>query len=75
MKKLTNEQLAAFTAFGLIIANDPSDLLEFISKREAKELAANVDAYLSPLVPDNEDMVTPIVTILRNAIEEAKANQ
>jgi hypothetical protein len=75
MKKLTNEQLAAFTAFGLIIANDPSGLLEFISKREAKELAANVDAYLSPLVQDNEDMVTPLVIILRNAIEEVKANQ
>lgn len=75
MTKLTNAQSAAFTALGLIILDSPESLLDTMSRQEIRELAADMDKYMSPYVSDADDMVTPIVTILREAIEQIKAEQ
>ena len=69
---LTNEQLAAFLAFGMLVMNEPDALLESMSNKEIKEFASEVDKYLSPFVNEENDMVLPVVTILKEAIQQAK---
>ena len=74
---MTNEQISAFAAFGLMVADSDNlpDLLEHLSMKDLKELAADADKYLSPLVGDSDDMVSPVVAVLREAIQEAKARK
>jgi len=74
---MTNEQIAAFVAFGLMVANSDNtpELLEHLSIKDLKQLAADADKYLSPLVGDSDDMVSPVVAVLREAIQEAKARK
>jgi hypothetical protein len=71
--KLTDAQTAAFAAFGLIITQCPEELLKVMTDAEVTAFAREVDTHLSPLVGDDDDMVTPIVSILRTALKE-KAN-
>ena len=73
--KLTNEELSAFIAFGLIADTSPKDLLVNMSLTEVKELACELDKYLIPLVDDNSDVVSPIVLVLKAAIEYRKDKQ
>lgn len=75
MTKLTNAQMTALVAFGLVVLDSPDSLLDTMSREEVKALAADMDKYLSPLVGDDEDVITPMVTILREAIEQIKAEQ
>lgn len=72
---LTNEELSAFIAFGLIADTSPKDLLADMSLTQVKELAGELDKYLSPLLDDGADVVSPIVTVLKAAIEKRKAKQ
>jgi len=74
---MTNEQISAFAAFGLMVADRDNmpDLLEHLSMKDLKQLAADADKYLSPLVGDSDDMVSPVVAVLREAIQEAKARK
>lgn len=67
---MTEDQLVAFTAFGLMIINGPQDLLEVMSIDELTAFAAEVDKHLSPLVENDADIATPIVNILRKALKE-----
>jgi len=69
---MTNEQLLAFLAFGLIVMNEPESLLENTSNSEIKDLANDVDKYLSPLVNDDQDMVAIIVKVLKDAVMQMK---
>jgi len=69
---LTDEQLVAFLAFGLLIMSEPESLLVNMSRKELKEFAGEVDALLSPFVKEEADMVDPVVTILKEAIQQAK---
>lgn len=75
MTKLTNAQMTALVAFGLVVLDSPDSLLDTMSRQEIKELAADIDKYLSPLVGDDAVVITPLVTILREAIEQIKAEQ
>lgn len=72
---MTNEQLAAFTAFGLLVAdpNNHEEMLEFFSAEELDQLVEDTQKYLFPLVDDDHDMVTPVVAVLREAIAQVKA--
>lgn len=69
---LTNEQLVAFLAFGLLIMSEPESLLVNMSRKELKEFAGEVDDLLSPFVKEEMDMVEPVVAILKEAIQQAK---
>jgi len=69
---LTNEQLVAFLAFGLLIMSEPESLLVNMSRKELKEFAGEVHDLLSPFVKEEADMVNPVVTILKEAIQQAK---
>jgi len=69
---MTNEQLLAFLAFGLIVMNEPESLLENMSNSEIKDLANDVDKYLSPFVNDDQDMVAIIVKVLKDAVMQMK---
>jgi hypothetical protein len=72
---MTNEQLAAFAAFGLLVAdlNNHKEMLELFSVEELNQLVEDTEKYLFPLVDDDHDMVTPVVAVLREAIEQQKA--
>lgn len=72
---LTNEEMSAFIAFGLIADTSPKDLLVNMSLTEVKELASELDKYLSPLVGDEDDVVSPIVLVLKDAINKRKDKQ
>jgi hypothetical protein len=73
---MTNEQISAFAAFGLMVADrrNYSEILEYLTREELNNLAEDAEKYLSPLVGDSDDMVSPVVAVLREAIEEAKNN-
>jgi hypothetical protein len=73
--KLTNEELSAFIAFGLIADTSPKDLLTNMSLTEVSKLAGELNKYLSPLLDDDADVVSPIVTVLKAAIEKRKDKQ
>lgn len=73
--KLTNEELSAFIAFGLIVASSPKDLLANMSITQVQELAGDLDKYLSPLVDDGADVVSPLVLVLKAAVEKRKVKQ
>jgi len=73
--ELTNEELSAFIAFGLIADTSPKDLLTNMSLTQVQELAGELDKYLSPLVDDDADVVSPIVLVLKAAVEKRKDKQ
>lgn len=70
--KLTNEQIAAMTAYGLLIMNEPESLAAALPIDDLCSLSADIDKHLSPLVPDDSDMVTPILDVLRDALRQFK---
>jgi hypothetical protein len=70
--KLTNEQLVAFLAFGLLIMSEPESLLVNMSRKELKEFAGEVDDLLSPFVKEEMDMVEPVIAILKEALQQIK---
>jgi hypothetical protein len=70
---MTNEQIAAFTAFGLLLETERASLLHYLSGSELRSLAGDVQKYLSPQIEDEHDMVTPIVQVLLAAIAQAKS--
>jgi hypothetical protein len=72
---LTNEQLTAFFAFGLLVMNEPEALLEKMSNSEIKEFAGEVDKYLSPFVSNEADVVSPVISILKEALNQVKGNK
>ena len=69
---LTNEQLVAFLAFGLLIMSEPDALLVNMSSKELEEFAGEVNDLLSPFVKEEMDVVEPVVAILKEAIQQAK---
>lgn len=71
---MTNEQFLAFIAFGLMIMNEPDLLLENMSNAQIKDLANDVDKYLSPFVSEDLDMVSMVVTVLKDAVVQLKEN-
>lgn len=73
--KLTNEEPSAFIAFGLIVDTAPKDLLTNMSLTQVQELAGELDKYLSPLLDDGADVISPIVLVLKEAVEKRKVKQ
>lgn len=72
--KLTDGQLAAFTAFGLLLMYEEQTLLNSMTENELAELTAIVGNFVSPLISDDEDMVTPIVRVLVSTMLETFAH-
>jgi hypothetical protein len=72
--KLTNEQLVAFTTFGLLLMSEPEALLHNMSRKELKEFAGELEKHLSPLVSEEMDMVEPVISILKDAVKQAKGD-
>ena len=68
MMKLTDGQLAAFTALGLLIMHEEQTLLEYMSEDELGALTTATSQILSPLVKEDEDLVSPLVRLLRSAM-------
>jgi hypothetical protein len=69
---LTNEQKLAFTVFGMMIASEPQLLLEHMSNKKLVALCGDVSDYISPLVNDDIDLVTPAISVLQSLIEQLK---
>lgn len=69
---MTNEQLSAFTALGLILEYSPESLAEVDDQKAFKLQVDEVVKYLSPQVADDEDVLTSIMEVLRGAVQEAK---
>jgi hypothetical protein len=46
-----------------------------MSITQVKDLAGELDKYLSPLLDDGADVVSPIVLVLKDAVEKRKAKQ
>jgi hypothetical protein len=69
---MTNEQLSAFTALGLIIEYSPHSLAEAEDQEALKRQVDEVVKYLSPQVDDDEDVLSSIMEVLRGAVQEAK---
>jgi hypothetical protein len=74
MTALTDEQLTAFIAFGLLIMHEPESLLVDMSRKQLKEFAGELDKYLSPLVNEELDVVSPIILTLKTALEQVKGS-
>jgi alkanesulfonate monooxygenase SsuD/methylene tetrahydromethanopterin reductase-like flavin-dependent oxidoreductase (luciferase family) len=72
---MTHEQLAAFAALGLVIEFSPQSLGEVEDYEAFKASVAEIERYLSPRVADDADVLTSIMIVLREAVQEAKAAQ
>lgn len=72
---MTNEQLSAFTALGLILEYSPESLAEVDDQEAFKLQVDEVVKYLSPQVADDEDVLTSIMEVLRGAVQEAKEKE
>jgi hypothetical protein len=73
--KLTDEQITAITAFGLLIMNEPDALLAVMSEDVLRSFSADVDKYLCTHVTDDTDMATPVINVLNAAIAQAVAEK
>lgn len=69
--KLTDAQFTAFTALGLMIMYEEQTLLQYMSEDDLEKLVQDVETFLCPLVQDGQDLVTPMVNVLRSAMLSA----
>jgi hypothetical protein len=73
MMKLTDGQLAAYTALGLLIMYEEQTLLAYMTEDELVALTEATAKVLNPLVNEDEDLVSPLVRVLRSAMIDAIA--
>ena len=72
--KLTDGQLAAYVALGLLIMHEEQTLLTYMTEDELGALTEATFKILSPLVKEDEDLVSPIVRLLRSGMIDAIAH-
>lgn len=68
MMKLTDGQLAAFTALGLLLMYEEQTLLAYMTEDELGALTEATAKFISPLVSEDEDLVSPLVRLLRSGM-------
>lgn len=66
--KLTDGQLAAFTALGLLLMYEEQTLLKHMTEDELVALTQATAKFISPLVSEDEDLVSPLVRLLRSGM-------
>lgn len=66
--KLTDGQLAAFTALGLLLMYEEQTLLAYMTEDELGALTEATAKFISPLVSEDEDLVSPLVRLLRSGM-------
>ena len=66
--KLTDGQLAAFTALGLLLMYEEQTLLNYMTEDELVALTSATSKFINPLVSESEDLVSPLVRLLRSAM-------
>lgn len=71
--KLTDGQLAAFTALGLLLMYEEQTLLEYMTEDELTALVTATTKFLSPLVSEGEDLISPLVRLLRSGMLDVVA--
>ena len=71
--KLTDGQLAAFTALGLLLMYEEQTLLEYMTEDELTALVTATTKFLSPLVSEDEDLISPLVRLLRSGMLDVVA--
>lgn len=71
--KLTDGQLAAFTALGLLLMYEEQTLLEYMTEDELTALVTATTKFLSPLISEDEDLISPLVRLLRSGMLDVVA--
>ena len=66
--KLTDGQLVAFTALGLLLMYEEQTLLAYMTEDELGALTEATAKFISPLVSEDEDLVSPLVRLLRSGM-------
>lgn len=66
--KLTDGQVVAFTALGLLLMYEEQTLLAHMTDDELVALTNATSKFISPLVKEDEDLISPIVRLLRSGM-------